>query len=123
MRKWERAGIVLTVPAGKEIEIPMANIEMKIEGLPTGFTLRRPTMDDMAAVKHLLNLCEVAEYGRAETTEDDMRLWWQRPNFDLATSAWIVFAPDGQAIGGQHGNPDATLDAKTIFLRARQNAV
>ncbi|MBV9709953.1 MAG: GNAT family N-acetyltransferase [Ktedonobacteraceae bacterium] len=76
----------------------MANIEMKIEGLPTGFTLRRPTMDDLAAVKQLVNLCEVAEYGKAETTEDDMRLWWQRPNFDLATDAWLVFAPDGQVV-------------------------
>lgn len=76
----------------------MTNTEIKIEGLPSGFTLRRPTLDDLAAVTKLANLCEIAEYGTAETTEDDMRMRWQRPNFNLATDAWVVLAPDGQIV-------------------------
>ncbi|MBA2395353.1 MAG: GNAT family N-acetyltransferase [Ktedonobacteraceae bacterium] len=74
----------------------MTNIEMKIEGLPQGFTLRRPTLDDLLAVKQLLNVGEIAEYGAAETMESDMHMTWQRPGFTLATDAWIVLAPDGE---------------------------
>jgi mycothiol synthase len=76
----------------------MTNTEIKIEGLPSGFTLRRPTLDDLAAVTKLINLCEIDEYGTTETTEDDMRMRWQQPNFNLATDAWIVLAPDGQIV-------------------------
>ena len=76
----------------------MTNIEVKIEGLPQGFMLRRPTLDDVLAVKQLLNTVEVAEYGTAETTENDMHMMWQRPGFTLATDAWIVLAPDGEVV-------------------------
>jgi mycothiol synthase len=77
----------------------MTNTEMKIEGLPQGFMLRRPTLDDVLAVKRLLNSEEIAEYGAAETTESDMHMWWERPGFTLATDAWIVLAPDGEVAG------------------------
>ena len=77
----------------------MTDTEMKIEGFPQGFTLRRPTMNDLMTVKQLLNIGEVAEYGTAETTENDMRMWWQRPSFNLATDAWIVLAPAGEIVG------------------------
>ena len=76
----------------------MANSEVKIEGLARGFTLRRPTLDDMSAVKRLLNDVEVAEYGIGETTESDMHMMWQRPGFALATDAWIVLAPAGDVV-------------------------
>ncbi len=85
-------------PARKETEITMTNTEIKIAGLPSGFTLRRPTLDDLAAVTKLVNLCEIAEYSMAETTEDDVRMEWQSPNFNLATNAWIVVAPDGEVV-------------------------
>lgn len=77
----------------------MTNTEMKIEGFPQGFTLSRPTTDDLTAVKKLINIGEMAEYGTAETTENAMCLRWQRPGFDLATDAWIVLAPDGEVVG------------------------
>jgi mycothiol synthase len=76
----------------------MTNTEIKRAGLPYGFTLRRPTLDDLAAVRHLLNVCEIAEYGVADTSENDMRMRWQRPDFNLATDAWNVLTPDGQIV-------------------------
>ena len=76
----------------------MTNSEVKIEGLPRGFTLRRPMLDDLLAVKQLLNTVEVAEYGTAETTESDMHMMWQRPGFTLVSDAWIVLAPDGDVV-------------------------
>jgi mycothiol synthase len=76
----------------------MANIEVKIERLPYGFTLRRPTLDDIAAVTKMINICEIDRYGTAERTEDDMRMGWQQPNFNLTTDAWIVIAPDGEVV-------------------------
>jgi mycothiol synthase len=76
----------------------MTDTEIKRAGLPYGFTLRRPTLDDLAAVRHLINVCEIAEYGVADTSENDMRLRWQRPDFNLVTDVWNVLAPDGQIV-------------------------
>ncbi len=76
----------------------MTNTEIKTQGLPYGFTLRRPTMDDLADVTKLLAICEIARNGTTDRTEADMRLGWLRPNFNLATDAWIVLAADGQIV-------------------------
>ena len=76
----------------------MTNTEIKRAELPYGFTLHRPTMDDLATVRQLINVCEVALYGVAETSENDLRMSWQQPNFNLATDAWNVVAPDGQIV-------------------------
>src|SRR5258708_3453507 len=74
------------------------NTEMMIERLPQDFTLRHPTLEDIEAVTKLLNACEIAEDGQAETTIADMRTYWQRPGFNLATDAWVVLSPQGQIV-------------------------
>jgi mycothiol synthase len=80
----------------------MTNTELKIEKFPQGFTLRRPTLDDLLAVKQLINIGERAEYGTADTTESDMHMSWERPGFSLETDAWIVLASDGEVAGFVH---------------------
>ena len=72
---------------------------MITESLPRGFTIRRPTMDDMQATLELTNACETAREGKAETTLNDMRLWWGMANFNVATDAWAVFSPEGKMVG------------------------
>jgi mycothiol synthase len=74
------------------------NTEVMIERLPQDFTLRHPTLDDIEAVTKLLNACEIAEDGQAETTIADMRTYWQRPGFNLATDAWVVLSPQGRIV-------------------------
>lgn len=72
----------------------MENAETPVEG----FTLRHATMDDLTAVMKLINLRKIAEYGIPEMTEEIMSLEWRRPDFSLATDAWVALAPDGQVI-------------------------
>ncbi|HEY7124540.1 MAG TPA: GNAT family N-acetyltransferase [Ktedonobacterales bacterium] len=69
-----------------------------ITPLPSGYTLRRPTSDDLEAVTDLINACSIDEYGLPDITAGDLRSDWQQPGFDLATDAWAVLAPQGQII-------------------------
>lgn len=69
------------------------------EGLPQGFVVRHPTMDDIAATLQLIQTHELAVDGEIETTLDDMRRWWNMPDFDLATDAWLIFSLEGQLAG------------------------
>ncbi|HEU5226389.1 MAG TPA: GNAT family N-acetyltransferase [Ktedonobacteraceae bacterium] len=69
------------------------------EKLPRGFTMRHPTMADLAEVTALLRICEVALDGAAETTLDDIRTGWQMPSFDLAKDAWLVLSDEGKIVG------------------------
>ncbi|GAC1403459.1 MAG: GNAT family N-acetyltransferase [Ktedonobacteraceae bacterium] len=66
--------------------------------LPRGFVLRRPTMSDIEGVLQLIQTCEIEREGRPESTLDSMRLWWQSPDFSLATDSWIVLSPEEKAI-------------------------
>ncbi|GAC1422410.1 MAG: GNAT family N-acetyltransferase [Ktedonobacteraceae bacterium] len=72
---------------------------MLTASLPRGFVLRRPTMDDIESVLHLVQTCEIEREGRPETTLNGLLIEWQSPNFTLATDAWIVLSPEGNAIG------------------------
>ncbi len=71
---------------------------MITQTLPKGFVMRRPTMDDMEAVWQLVKDDELALDDEIETTLSDMQRWWQMPNFDLATDAWLVLSPEGQVV-------------------------
>src|SRR5260370_1245958 len=64
--------------------------------LPTGFRVRRPTMDDLTPVSAMLQVSEMADRGRVTTSESDLRIRWGTPGYDLSKDAWLVIAPDGQ---------------------------
>ncbi len=66
--------------------------------LPSDYTLRCPTLNDLEAVTDLINTCSIAEYGVPDLTSSDLRRDWQQPGFDLATDAWAVSTPQGQII-------------------------
>ena len=72
---------------------------MITESLPRGFTIRRPTMDDMQTTLELINACEIAREGKAEMTLNDVRLWWTMPDFNITTDAWAVFSSEGKMVG------------------------
>jgi mycothiol synthase len=69
------------------------------ELLPSGFTMRSPTMGDLEAVTRLINTCEMAVDGKAEVTLDEMRTVWQMPDFHLETDARVVLSPEGEYVG------------------------
>lgn len=66
--------------------------------LPAGFSVRRPTMDDVPTVCALLQAREIAERGRARITEEALRNRWEVPEHDLSKDNWLVTAPGGRVI-------------------------
>ncbi len=71
---------------------------MLTASLPRGFVLRRPTMNDIEDILHLMNTYEIELEGRPDTTMDTLRLWLQSPGFDLATDAWLVLSSEEKII-------------------------
>ena len=80
---------------------------MMIDTLPGNFLVRIPTMEDVQAVFELINACDVAIDGMPGHTLDEIRSYWQSPEFKLANDAWMVVTPEGQL---------ATLDAKDVVM-------
>lgn len=69
------------------------------EALPQGFVVRHPTMDDIAATLQVIQAHELSLDGEIETTLEDMHRWWNMPDFDIATDAWLILSPEGQIVG------------------------
>lgn len=72
---------------------------MLTDRLSMGLVVRNPTMDDVEAVVAVMNACDIAEYGTADTEVADFRNDWERPGFDLSQDAWVVVTPEGQIVG------------------------
>ena len=66
--------------------------DLRIEG----FAVRAPAMDDLAAVVDLSNAVALADTGTPETTLSERTTEWTLPEFNLATDARLVLAPDGR---------------------------
>jgi mycothiol synthase len=66
-------------------------------------------MDDVRAVHELLSICDIAEYGTPDLSEEEIRAQWSSPSQNLETDVWIVLTPENNIIGysevwqrGQH---------------------
>jgi GNAT superfamily N-acetyltransferase len=76
--------------------------------LPPGFSVRRPTFEDLPEVVQLVRASELDLDGFARASEADMRSRWEMPGFDLALDGWLVIAPDGRlAANAQIGHREA----------------
>ncbi|MBI3941374.1 MAG: GNAT family N-acetyltransferase [Chloroflexi bacterium] len=64
--------------------------------LPPNYTIRPPVIDDLQAVTDLISACDIAEYGQSDFTTEEMLTDWNKPDFDLATDAWVITTFDGQ---------------------------
>ncbi len=67
--------------------------------LPTGFTARPATLDDLQAVVDVMNAVTQADVGKSDTTPFTVRRYWEGGDLNLATDTLLIFAPDGQAAG------------------------
>lgn len=74
--------------------------------LPDGFTVRPVQLDDTKEITDLVNLCAVAQTGKPETDENEMRNFWTMPKYDKATSTILVMAPNGKIVA--YGDVDDT---------------
>ena len=66
--------------------------------LRPGYTVHRPTVDDIPAILTVMRELDIAEIGETdEYSPDDILADWQ--DLDLQTDAWVVRAPDGLLCG------------------------
>src|SRR5579872_2424919 len=83
--------------------------------LPDGFTMRHPTMDDVPAVTELMIAHDLAMYGAPNSSEENLREFWQNSEINLSTDAWLVIAPGGQIIGEASLWDEAKVHLHTFF--------
>lgn len=72
---------------------------IKMNALPENTHVRVPTMDDLQAVFELINACDIVDEGMPDHTLDDLRIYWQSPDFNLASDAWLVETSEGKPVG------------------------
>lgn len=86
------------------------------KGLKSGFTVRPPTMDDVESAVDLFNRCSMDMIGVNDFTEDEVRLDWQSPGFNLAEDARAVFSPDGELVGLTQVWMDSTVPIHPFIM-------
>ena len=60
---------------------------------------RAPKMEDLGAIKELITACDIAEYGIADSTMEDLASNLYQPGFNLAQDAWVIVTNKGQLVG------------------------
>jgi ribosomal protein S18 acetylase RimI-like enzyme len=60
---------------------------------------RAPEMEDLVAITELIAASDIAEYGIADSTMEDLASNWHWPGFNLATDAWVIVTNKGQPVG------------------------
>jgi len=65
--------------------------------LPSDLIVRSPAEADAQAVVDLMTACEIAEYGEADASLEDVLDEWA--DIDLAQDAWLVYTSSGQLTG------------------------
>lgn len=66
--------------------------------LPNGYQTRPVTLDDVAAFTELFNAYSHSLIGADQTTQDELRIEWKEPTFDLANDTLAIWSPEGQPI-------------------------
>ncbi|MBI5563895.1 MAG: GNAT family N-acetyltransferase [Chloroflexi bacterium] len=67
--------------------------------LPTGFTARPATVDDLAATVDLMNAVTQLDGGKSDTTVEYMQRYWQGDDLNLTIDTFLVHSPDGRLAG------------------------
>ena len=67
--------------------------------VPTGFTSRPPTWEDIPVVVKLLNDYSEHYLGYRGVTENSIETEWKTPKFKPETDIRLVFSPDGEIVG------------------------
>ena len=77
--------------------------------LPSGYRFRPPTRDDVGPVARVLVDDQLADGIEPTLDEFFLRQVWSRPDFDLATDAWVVTDDAGTVVAygqARQGEPD-----------------
>jgi GNAT superfamily N-acetyltransferase len=82
--------------------------------LPEGFTWRRCTLDDAAAIHTLTSRCNTEIVGSADSTLANVRDGLAEPDFVLETDSWLVHDTVGEVVG--FGSADARGGGEEVDL-------
>ena len=67
--------------------------------LPDGWTLRRPTLDDVPAILELVHASDIAAIGYADFSAEEVRESLTEPNTDMSRDCWVVLDDRGTLVG------------------------
>lgn len=75
--------------------------------LPPGWSVRRPTLDDVPEILALAHASDIASVGEPDFTTDDVRDALTGPNTDPARDCWVALDEAGAIVGWAYpGNAD-----------------
>ncbi|HEX8629882.1 MAG TPA: GNAT family N-acetyltransferase [Catenuloplanes sp.] len=76
--------------------------------LPSGWSTRRPTLDDVPAILAVLQASDTAALGHPDSSADDVREALTGPHMDPRRDAWLALDPAGAVVGCAYlENPSA----------------
>jgi mycothiol synthase len=79
--------------------------------------LRAPTLADVPELAAAMNELSVSLHGSGEVSEDELRLWFEGPDFDLETDALVAEAPDGSIVA--YGDlSDPSNEGRLVWIDA-----
>jgi ribosomal protein S18 acetylase RimI-like enzyme len=67
--------------------------------LPDGWTLRRPTLDDLPAILAMVHASDMAAVGEADFTPDEVREALTDPGTDMSRDSWVALDETGTLVG------------------------
>jgi mycothiol synthase len=67
--------------------------------LPAGWTTRRPTLDDVAAILAVVHASDIAAVGYPDFSPEDVQEALTAPNVDPGRDSWLAVDPRGEVVG------------------------
>ena len=67
--------------------------------LPEGWTVRRPTLDDLPAILAMVHASDLAAVGEADFTPDEVREALTDPGTDMSRDSWVALDETGTIVG------------------------
>ena len=94
--------------------------------LPSGYRFRAPTWDDVDSVAALLVDDQLVDGIQPTLDEFFLREVWNRPDFDLATDAWVVTDDEGTIVAygqARRGEPDVVASWGVVHPEQRGRGI
>lgn len=67
--------------------------------LPGGWSLRRPTLDDVPDILKMVHASDIAAVGAPDYPAEEVREMLTAPNTDMAEDSWVAVDADGVIVG------------------------
>jgi mycothiol synthase len=82
--------------------------------LPDGWSLRRPTLDDVPEILKLAHASDIAAVGEPDFTVDDIREALSGPNTDPTVDCWVALDERGEIVGWAYLDNDTAADREFV---------